>query len=111
MNSMKRADFLTLLEKNESTLVVFITAVDCKPCTVIKPLIQAKLAEFNVPCVYIDRTEDADIFSALLAKRQLKGTPSLLAYAKNNVSLIANLSISGTNEHEINAFFDSLDFL
>ena len=111
MNSMKRADFLTLLEKNESILVVFITSVDCKPCTIIKPLVQAKLEEFDVPCVYIDRTEDADVFSALLSKRQLKGTPSLLAYAKNNVSLIANLSISGTNEHEINAFFDSLEFL
>ena len=111
MNSMKRADFLALLEKNESTLVVFITSVDCKPCTTIKPIIKAKLEEFNVPCVYIDRTDDADVFSALLSKRQLKGTPTLLAYAKNNVSFIANLSISGTNEHEINAFFDSLEFL
>ena len=108
---MKRTDFLTLLEKNESTLVVFITSVDCRPCTVIKPLVQAKLEEFDVPCVYIDRTDDADVFSALLSKRQLKGTPSLLAYAKGNVSLIANLSISGTNEHEINALFDSLEFL
>ena len=108
---MKRTDFLSLLEKNESTLIVFITSVDCRPCTVIKPLVQAKVEEFNVPCVYIDRTDDADVFSALLSKRQLKGTPSLLAYAKGNVSLIANLSISGTNEHEINAFFDSLEFL
>ena len=108
---MKRADFLSLLEKNESILIVFITSVDCKPCTAIKPLVQAKLAEYNIPCLYIDRTEDADVFSALLSKRQLKGTPTLLAYAKNNVSLIANLSISGTNEHEIHAFFDSLDFL
>ena len=111
MDSMKRSDFLKLLEKNETVLVVFITSVDCKPCTIIKPLIQSKLEEFNVPCVYIDRTEDSDVFSALLAKRQLKGTPTLLAYAKNNVSLIANLSISGTNEHEIHAFFDSLEFL
>lgn len=108
---MKRKDFLTLLEKNESTLIVFIKAEDCKPCTIIKPFVQSKLEEFNVHCVYIDRTEDADVFSALLSKRQLKGTPSLLAYKKDNVSLIANLSISGTNEHEINAFFDSLDFL
>lgn len=108
---MKRGDFLNILEKNESILVVFITSVDCKPCTTIKPMVQEKLAEYNVPCLYIDRTEDADVFSALLSKRQLKGTPTLLAYAKNNVSLIANLSISGTNEHEINAFFDSLDFL
>ena len=108
---MKRGDFLALLEKKESTLVVFITSVDCKPCTIIKPLVQDKLEELQIPCVYIDRTEDSDVFSALLSKRQLKGTPTLLAYAKNNISLIANLSISGTNEHEIHAFFDSLDFL
>jgi hypothetical protein len=108
---MKRADFLTLLEKNESTLIVFITSVDCKPCTIIKPMVEAKVAECGVPCLTIDRTEDADVFSALLSKRQLKGTPSLLAYAKGNVSLIANLSISGTNEHEISTFFDSLEYL
>jgi len=108
---MKRADFLALLEKSETTVVVFITSNDCKPCTIIKPMVQSKLAEFGIPYLYIDRTEDADVFSALLSKRQIKGTPSLLAYAKGNVSLIANLSISGTNEHEISAFFDSLEFL
>ena len=108
---MKRTDFLNLLEKNESTLVVFVTSENCNPCTIVKPLVQEKVKEMNVPCIYIDRNEDADVFSALLSKRQLKGTPTLLAYAKGNVSLIANLSISGMNEHEINAFFDSLDFL
>ncbi len=111
MKSMKRDDFLALLEKKESTLVVFITSVDCKPCTMIKPLVKTKLEEFSMPCLYIDRKDDADVFSALLSKRQLKGTPTLLAYAKNNVSLIANLSISGTNKDEINVFFDSLEFL
>lgn len=108
---MKRDEFLALLAKKESTLVVFITSVDCNPCTLIKPLVQTKLEEFDIPCLYIERTDDADVFSALLSKRQLKGTPTLLAYAKNNVSLIANLSISGANENEIHAFFDSLEFL
>jgi len=108
---MKRDEFLTLLGKKESTIIVFITSPDCKPCNVIKPLVQEKLAEFSVPCIYIDRTEDADVFSALLSKRQLKGTPTLLAYAKENVSFIANLSISGANEHEVSAFFDSLEYL
>jgi hypothetical protein len=108
---MKREDFFKLLEKNENILIVFITSTDCKPCTMIKPFLQSKLEEFNVPCIYIDRYGDADAFSALFSKRQFKGTPSFLAYKKDNVSLIANLSISGTNEHEINAFFDSLDFL
>jgi hypothetical protein len=77
----------------------------------IKPLVQDKIEETQVACLYIDRIEDADVFSALLSKRQLKGTPTLLAYAKNNISLIANLSISGANEHEIHAFFESLEFL
>lgn len=108
---MKRDEFLTLLGKKESSLVVFITSDNCKPCTMIKPLVQAKLEELQVDYLYIDRTEDADVFSALLSKRQLKGTPTLLAYAKNNRSLIANLSISGANEHEIHVFFESLEFL
>lgn len=108
---MNRKDFLNLLEKNNSTLIVFFTSMDCKPCSEIKPYIHKKITEIGHPYLLLDRTKHSDIFAALLSKKQLKGVPSLLAYVKNNVSFIANLSISGTNESEIDYFFDKLDFL
>jgi thiol-disulfide isomerase/thioredoxin len=104
---MKRDEFLKLLGDN--LIVVFVTSTDCVPCKTIKPYILPKLASYN--CVYLDRTEDADVYSFLQSKKQIKGVPSLLAYAKENRTGISNLSISGTNQNEIDCFFESLDYL
>ena len=102
---MKRNDFLNLLGKD--LVVVFFTSTDCVPCATIKPYVQEKLKHYT--CLQLDRNTDSDVYSALQSKKQVKGVPSLLAYAKGNVSLIANLSISGTNQNEIDCFFERLN--
>lgn len=104
---MKRDEFFNLL--GEDLVLVFVTSTDCGPCKTIKPYILPKLESYN--CVYLDRTEDADVYSFLQSKKQLKGVPSLLAYAKGNTTGISNLSISGTNQNEIDCFFESLEYL
>lgn len=104
---MKRQDFLNLL--GNDLVLVFVTSTDCVPCNIIKPYILPKLSSYT--CIYIDRTEDADVYSFLQSKKQIKGVPSLLAYAKENTTGISNLSISGTNQNEIDCFFESLDYL
>ena len=106
---MKRNDFLQYLG-NDIVLVLF-TSTDCGPCKTIKPYIQSKLDTCPYLCLQLDRTIDSDVYSALQSKKQLKGVPSLLAYAKGNTSLMANLSISGTNQNEIDCFFESLEYL
>ena len=107
--SMKRDEFLTHLGKE--IVLVFFTSTDCPPCKKIKPYVQEKLASCPYVCLQLDRNIDADVYAALQSKKQVKGVPSLLAYAKDNVSLMANLSISGTNQNEIDCFFESLDYL
>ena len=106
---MKRQDFLNLLGKD--IVLVFFTSTDCAPCKIIKPYVQEKLASCPYVCLQLDRTVDADVYSALQTKKQVKGVPSLLAYAKGNTTFMANLSISGTNQNEIDCFFESLEYL
>lgn len=104
---MNRKEYLNLLEKNESTMVVFITATWCAPCKSIKPYVDQKLD--GIPCIRIDVDKDSDVYASMRSKKQVKGVPTLLAYTKGNIVPIA--SISGTNQRDINAFFDNLDFL
>lgn len=106
---MKRQDFLNLLGKE--IVLVFFTSTDCAPCKIIKPYVQEKLASYPYVCLQLDRNVDADVYSALQTKKQVKGVPSLLAYAKGNTTFMANLSISGTNQNEIDCFFESLEYL
>jgi thiol:disulfide interchange protein len=106
---MKRDEFLEKLGKD--IVLVFFTSTDCKPCQTIKPYVQSKLETCPYLCLQLDRTVDADVYAALQSKKQVKGVPSLLAYAKENTSLLANLSISGTNQNEIDCFFESLEYI
>ena len=106
---MKRDEFLLRLGKE--IVLVFFTSTDCVPCKIIKPYVHEKLSSCPYVCLQLDRTIDADVYAALQSKKQIKGVPSMLAYAKGNMTLMANLSISGTNQNEIDCFFESLDYL
>ena len=109
---MLRDELLSRIQSNSSVLVVFITATWCAPCQTIKPYILEKIKymepEYTYLCLDVDA--DADCYAALKSKKQFKGVPTLLAYAKGS-TLTATLSISGTNTNEIDCFFESLDFL
>jgi thiol-disulfide isomerase/thioredoxin len=104
---MDRTEYLKLLDDNKSTLVVFITATWCGPCNKIKSYVEKKLE--CIPSLLIDVDRDSNVYASLRSKKQVRGVPTLLAYTKGNVIPVA--TISGTNEKEINAFFDNLDFL
>jgi thiol:disulfide interchange protein len=104
---MNRKEYLNLLEKNESTIVVFITATWCAPCKSIKQYVDQKLE--GIPCIRIDVVKDADVYASLRSKKQVKGVPTLLAYTKG--SIIPSASISGASQRDIDDFFVNLDFL
>jgi thiol:disulfide interchange protein len=104
---MNRNEYLNILDKNRNTVVVFITATWCVPCLSIKPYVEKKLE--NISSLLIDVDKDSDVYASLRSKKQLKGVPTLLAYTKGNI--IPSASISGTNQRDIDIFFDNLDFL
>ena len=108
---MNREELQQRILTNESVLIVFVTATWCEPCKVIKPYVHKKLTDCEYDCVYIDVDKDADSYSALKAKKQFKGVPTLLGYIKDNHTLVSDICISGTNINEIDCFFESLCFL
>jgi len=108
---MKRSDFFSLLNENESVIIIFFTGKNCVPCEKVKPYVTKIEPTLGYKVHWLDREADSDVYSAMKAKGQLKGVPSLLAYKKGNVSIIADLSISGSNMNEVESFFDQLEFL
>lgn len=101
-------DFITLLEKNESVVVVYLSATWCGPCKKITPYIESKLRNVNGTIVYLDLDRDFELCSILKRGKQFKGVPTLLAYKAGNASLAATHSISGGVHSEIDHFFNSL---
>lgn len=108
---MRRSEFFSKLSENKSVIVIFFTGKNCVPCEKVKPYVKEMMKVTSYEIICLDREEDSDLYSAMKAKGQLKGVPSLLAYKKENNSIIADLSISGSNMNEVESFFDQLDFL
>ena len=108
---MNRQDFFKELDHNDSILVVFVTGSNCAPCERAKPIVHDKMKTSCYKMIHLDRDKDADIFSALRSKKQVKGVPTLLAYQAGNYTLNADLSVSGANPSAIEEFFDQLDIL
>ena len=105
---MNRHDFLNILEKNEGTIVLFLTASWCKPCSTIKQYVIERGVKCGHQFGVVDIDQSSDLYSALKSKKQVVGVPTLLAYKAKNVSLISDKSISGTNLKQIDIFFNSL---
>jgi hypothetical protein len=108
---MNRQDFYKKLDENSSILVVFVTGSNCIPCERAKPIVQTKMENCTYRMIHIDREKDSDIYAALRAKKQIKGVPSLLAYQAGNYTLIADLSVSGSNPSAIEEFFEQIDLI
>ena len=62
----------------------------------------------NVMYIYnVDVDECFDVYAFLKQKKMISGIPTLLAYKKGNTFFAPDASISGTNESDINNFFDA----
>jgi thiol-disulfide isomerase/thioredoxin len=104
---MKRDEFIEIQKNIEGVLIVFLWATWCKPCKLIKPYILPKLT--NYICISLDIDTSPEIYSALKAKKQIQGVPTLLAFKPGNISFIPDESISGTSKHDIDIFFKTVD--
>lgn len=108
---MNRQEFYKELERNDSVLIVFVTGSNCAPCERAKPFVHNKLKTTPYKCIQLDRDKDADIYSALRAKKQVSGVPALLAYQAGNYTLIADFAISGANPSALEEFFEQVECL
>ena len=119
---LDREGFKTLINENKDVLIFKFGADWCAPCQVIKPLINDNIKNLsnyieekniskNVYYSEIIVDDFFDIYSLFKTKKMLKGIPHMLCYfGDNNINrthyYIADLSVSGANNNEINNFFN-----
>ena len=103
--------FLQLLKMNPGVFVFKFGAEWCKPCQMIKKHIDnVSLVVPNNNTMYIysvDVDECFDVYAYLKQKKMVSGIPALLAYKKGNSYFVPDASVSGTNETDINNFFNT----
>ncbi len=106
-----REVFLQLLKMNPGVFVFKFGAEWCKPCQMIKKHIDnVSLVVPNNNTMYIysvDVDECFDVYAYLKQKKMVSGIPALLAYKKGNSYFVPDASVSGTNETDINNFFNT----
>ena len=102
-----RDEFLNLLKVNPGLIIVKFGAQWCKPCKVIKPIVDAFFISSpeNVLCCDVDVDESFDLYSLLKYKKITNGIPVILAYIKGNETIIPNAQVTGTNPIELDNFF------
>lgn len=96
--------------KNEIVIIKF-GAEWCNPCKKIKLQCERNFEKLpkNVIIFDIDVDESLDLYATLKTKKMVKGLPSLLCYyadVPREKWYIPDDSISGSNEQDIQAFFN-----
>jgi thiol-disulfide isomerase/thioredoxin len=106
-----REVFLQLLKINPGVFVFKFSAEWCKPCQMIKKHIDdvsLVLPSTNTIYIYsVDVDNCFDVYAFLKQKKMVSGIPALLAYKKGNTFFAPDASVSGTNETDINDFFNT----
>lgn len=106
-----REVFFNLLKINPGVFIFKFGAEWCAPCKTIKKYIDnVSLVLPNNNKIYIynvDVDECFDLYAYLKQKKMVSGIPTLLAYKKENTYYVPDASISGTNESDLNHFFDT----
>ena len=106
-----REVFFELLKMNPGVFVFKFGAEWCKPCKAIKKYIDnvsLVIPKNNTMYIYsVDVDECFDLYAYLKQKKMVSGIPALLAYKKGNSYFVPDASISGTNESDLNNFFNT----
>lgn len=97
------------------TLIIYLTATWCGPCSKIKPYINEykKKLKDKVILVEIDVDETIDLFGLLKKKKQINGIPAILKYKCGRLKDSSDIMISdecvlGANIQEITKMFSTL---
>lgn len=105
-----------LCELDEThTLIIYLTASWCGPCSRIKPYINEykKKLKNKVVLVEIDVDETIDLFGLLKKKKQINGIPAILKYKCGRTRdssdiILSDECILGSKIEDINKMFSNL---
>ena len=105
-------ELVDLQRKMENEIVIIKFGADwCNPCKKIKALCEQNFEELPKKVIIfdIDVDENLHLYATLKTKKMIKGVPSLICYYGGVTRVqwyIPDDSISGSNEQEIQAFFN-----
>jgi thiol-disulfide isomerase/thioredoxin len=109
ITSLNTKTFSEILNKNPGILVIKIGAAWCKPCQAIKPIVDAFFASSppNVICADIDIVDkkNEELYLVLKKKLRLQGIPCMLMYRSDNLEMIPNEIITGSEPSSLHMFF------
>jgi len=105
---MNRTNFIELLKENSGLIILKFGADWCNPCKLIEDYVEKKFKEMptDVTCIKIDIDQHMDLYAFLKSKKMISGIPTILCYEKGNVSYIPVDSVRGTDNKELDLFFD-----
>ena len=105
--SADRASFLKHLSETPNHTVLKLTATWCGPCKQIAEYTRQVSLRLpaNVDLIECDVDESFDLYASLKQKKMVNGIPVFLFYKNGNATLISDMSITGSNVKDLDAFF------
>jgi thiol-disulfide isomerase/thioredoxin len=92
-------------------VIVKFTAEWCSPCKLIKDYCLIKFIKLHGDeniCIEVDVDNSFDIYAFLKQKKMIQGIPTLFLYKKGKDNYIPDSLVSGTEESELNYFFNNI---
>jgi len=104
-NPQALSDFLKV---NPGLIIIKLGAEWCSPCKRIERFVNEWYAKMpnNVYCCLVDIDSCFELYGFYKSKRVSKGIPTILCYYKGNENYIPDDITVGSNEGELNAFFN-----
>jgi len=106
-------DFYNILQNNNGGVVIKFGAEWCAPChRIAQPVANwfQKLEQehTNIQLIYIDVDKSFELYAFLKTRKMIQGIPAILAYYKGNTTYVFDDSVAGTNEDNIDIFFQTV---
>ena len=91
------------MKENEDIVIFKIGSDWCNACNKIKQI----LKNSGLDVLEINVDDSFQLYSFLVLKKIVKKIPALICYNRGNTGYVPNLIYTGSNENEINIFFEN----
>lgn len=102
-----RKDFLeNILPNNPGYIIVKFGAEWCKPCKLIKDVLDNCFSKMgnHVECYDIDVDECFDLYAFMKSRKMIVGIPSILVWNKGNKEYVPSAFITSADKNEVENF-------
>ena len=108
--TITREEFMKIIASNNGVLVFKFGAEWCKPCALIKPLLDTMIPQLptNVTVYILDIDDCFDLYSYLRHLKMVNGVPCMLVYYRTNRSYAPDESYAGTDTSQIVTLFNKV---